>query len=101
MHFPIAGLMDGEACHAKLLAVLHPAGLPCPGRGSDRLGAHHRSPAFGTRRRARRCVFNACAGTALQGPRRRPATLVVILRGVAEGRLDGTRRANSDATGSS
>ena len=30
MDFPIADLMDEDACYAKLLAWLHPDGLACP-----------------------------------------------------------------------
>ncbi len=36
MDFPIADLMDEDACYAKLLAWLHPDGLACPRCGSPR-----------------------------------------------------------------
>ncbi len=46
MDFPIADLMDEGACYEKLLGLLHPAGLCCPGCGADRasgeLGVHRR-----------------------------------------------------------
>lgn len=87
MDFPIAELMDEDACYSKLLAVLHPDGLACPRCGSARLGVHrrHRVPVLDYRCRDCRRVFNAYTGTALQGTSRRPATLVLILRGVAQG----------------
>ena len=47
MDFPIADLMDEDACYAKLVAWLHPDGLACPRCvGRDRLGVHrrHRAP---------------------------------------------------------
>ena len=34
MDFPLADLMDEDACYAKLLAVLHPSGLACPRCGA-------------------------------------------------------------------
>ena len=34
MDFPLADLMDEDACYAKLLAWLHPGGLACPRCGS-------------------------------------------------------------------
>jgi hypothetical protein len=30
MDFPLADLMDQDACYARLVAVLHPDGLACP-----------------------------------------------------------------------
>ena len=87
MDFPIAELMDQDACYAKLLAILHPNGLACPRCRSTRLSVHrrHRAPVLDHRCRDCRRVFNAFTGTALQGTNRRPSTLVLILRGVAQG----------------
>ena len=87
MDFPIAELMDEDACYAKLLSILHPDGLACPRCESTRLGVHrrHRAPALDYRCRDCRRVFNAYTGTALQGTNRRPSVLVLILRGVAQG----------------
>ena len=36
MDFPIADLMDEDACYAKLVAWLHPDGLACPRCGAAR-----------------------------------------------------------------
>ncbi len=84
MDFPIIDLMDEDACYAKLVAWLHPDGLVCPQCGAgDRLHVHHRhrAPVLDYRRSHCRRVFNALTGTALHGTRRRPAELVLIVRG--------------------
>jgi transposase-like protein len=88
MDFPIADLMDEDACYAKLLAWLHPEGLACPRCGArDRLHVHrrHRAPLLDYRCSACRRVFNAFTGTALHGTKRRPIALVLIVRGFAQG----------------
>ena len=88
MDFPIADLMDEDACYAKLLAWLHPDGLACPRCGSrDHLRVHrrHRAPVLDYRCSACRRVFNAYADTALHGTKRRPVELVLIMRGFAQG----------------
>ncbi len=88
MDFPIADLMDEDACYAKLLGWLHPDGLACPKCGA-RHGLHvhhrHRAPLLDYRCKACRRVFNAYTGTALQGTQRRPVELVLIVRGFAQG----------------
>jgi transposase-like protein len=88
MDFPITDLMDEDACYAKLVAWLHPDGLACPRCGErGRLHVHrrHRAPVLDYRCGRCRRVFNAFTGTALHGTRRRPAELVLIVRGVAQG----------------
>jgi transposase-like protein len=88
MDFPIADLMDEDACYAKLLGWLHPDGLACPRCGRrDGLHVHrrHRVPLLDYRCKACRRVFNAFTGTALQGTQRRPVELVLIVRGFAQG----------------
>jgi transposase-like protein len=88
MDFPIADLMDEDACYAKLLGWLHPDGLSCPRCGArDGLHIHHRhrAPILDYRCKACRRVFNAYTGTALQGTQRRPVELVLIIRGFAQG----------------
>jgi len=88
MDFPIADLMDQDACYAMLLESLHPAGLACPrSHQSDRMAVHrrHRAPVLDDRCGSRRRVFNAFTGTALHGSGRRPAQLILILRGIAQG----------------
>src|SRR5512147_15709 len=88
MDFPIAELMDQDACYAKLLHWLHPDGLACPRCGArDRLGVHrrHRAPILDYRCKSCRRVSNALTGTALQGSRRSVVELMLILRGIAQG----------------
>ena len=88
MDFPIADLMDEDACYAKLVAWLHPDGLACPRCGArDGLRVHrrHRAPVLDYRCSACRRVFNAFTGTALHGTKRRPVELVLIVRGFAQG----------------
>jgi transposase-like protein len=88
MDFPLSELMDEEACYAKLLTWLHPGGLACPRcRARDGLRIHrrHRAPILDYRCTACHRVFNAFTGTALQGTKRRPVELMLILRGFAQG----------------
>jgi transposase-like protein len=88
MDFPLADLMDEDACYAKLVAALHPDGLACPLCGAaDRLGVHrrHRAPVVDYQCGRCRRVFNAWTGTALQGMQRRPSHIIPILRGIAQG----------------
>ena len=87
MDFPLIDLMDQRACYDRLVDMLHPGGLACPRRhAGDRLGIHrrHRDPALDYQ--CGRCgrVFNAFTGTPLQGIRRPPAQLLLILRGIAD-----------------
>jgi transposase-like protein len=88
MDFPIAELMDEDACYAQLLHWLHPDGLACPRCGArEGLGVHrrHRAPILDYRCKACRRVFNALTGTALRGSRRSVVELMLILRGFAQG----------------
>jgi transposase-like protein len=88
MDFPIAELMDEAACYAKLLAWLHPGGLACPRcHRADRMRVHRsrRAPVLDYRCGHCRRVFNAFTGSALQGTRRRPSHLVLIVRAIAQG----------------
>jgi transposase-like protein len=88
--FPIADLMDEGACYLKLLAWLHPDGLRCPGCAAEaeRYGVHRRCRDPVTDYRCRACgrVFNAFTGTAFARTTRSCARLVLIVRGVAQGR---------------
>ena len=88
MDFPIAYLLDQDACYAKLVALLHPGGLACPRCGShEGLKVHrrHRDPVLDYRCPACGRVFNAWTGTVLQGTQRCPAEILLILRGFAQG----------------
>jgi len=83
MDFPLAGLMDEDACYDRIVEALHPDGLACPRCG----GVHrrHRAPVLDYRCRDCRRVFNAYTGTALHKTSRSPSALVLILRGIAQG----------------
>jgi transposase-like protein len=88
MDFPIIDLLDEDACYAKLVQWLHPDGLACPRCGARQgLQVHRRQRAPVLDYRCGHCrrVFNAFTGTALHGTRRRPAELVLIVRGIAQG----------------
>ena len=87
MHFPIADLMGQGACYERLVKALHPDGLACPRCGGKRLGVHrrHREPELDHRCKECRRAFKAFTGTALQNTARRPAEIILILRGFAQG----------------
>jgi transposase-like protein len=88
MDFPIGNLMDESACYDFLVALLHPDGLTCPHCGDrDHLKVHRRdrAPILAYRCTACRRISTAFTGTALQGTKRRPIELVLILRGIAQG----------------
>jgi transposase len=88
MDFPIDDLLDEDACYDRLLTWIHPEGLTCPGcHHGDRLHIHRRDREPVLDYRCGHCgrVFNAFTGTALQGTHYRPSTLVLILRGLAQG----------------
>ena len=88
MDFSLIDYLDEDACYTKLVELLHPDGLACP-RCSERprLGIHrcHRAPLVDFQCGACGRVFNAFTATSLQGTHRRPAQLLMILRGVAQG----------------
>jgi hypothetical protein len=87
MDFPLTELMDQDACYQKLVSVLHPDGLARPNcKASDRLRVHrrHRAPVLDRRCTACGRVFNAFTGTSPAGTHRRPAEILLILRGVAQ-----------------
>jgi transposase-like protein len=76
MDFPLTGLMDQDACYAKLVALLHSGGLHCPQcKTEEHLHVHrrHRAPVLDYRCSACRRVFNAFTGASLAGTHRKPA----------------------------
>ena len=88
MDFPVTDLLDETACYDRLVELLHPDSLACPRCGQrDHLGVHrrHRDPVLDYQCRACGRVFNAFTGTVLQGTQRRPAQILAILRGIAQG----------------
>jgi transposase-like protein len=88
MDFPLTDLMDQDACYHKLVSLLHPDGLACPEcKKPDhlRVHRHHRAPVLDYRCTACGRVFNAFTSTELEGTHRRPAEIMLILRGFAQG----------------
>ena len=88
MDFPIANLMDEDACYTALVAWLHPGGFACHRcHRPDKILAHRRHRAPVLDHRCGHCgrVFNAFTATVLHGIRRRPSELILILRGFAQG----------------
>jgi transposase-like protein len=88
MDFPIGDLMDESACYEFLVGLLHPGGLACPHCGDrDHLKVHRRdrAPILAYRCTACRRISTAFTGTVLQGTKRRPVELALILRGIAQG----------------
>jgi transposase-like protein len=84
--FPIAEMLDDSICTIWLERHLHPGGLKCPycGRPERRLFRPQRYfPAY----RCRACdgYYTLLTGTAFEKTRQRPATLVLLLRGIAKG----------------
>jgi transposase-like protein len=84
--FPIDELMDDSICTLWLERHLHPQGLTCPqcGSGTRRLfRAQGHFPAY----RCRACegYYTLLTGTVFAKTRQRPATLVLLLRGIAKG----------------
>jgi transposase-like protein len=84
--FPIGELLDDSICTLWLERHLHPEGLTCPhcGHSERRLfRAQGPFPAY----RCRVCdgYYTLLTGTIFAKTRQRPATLVLLLRGVAKG----------------
>jgi transposase-like protein len=88
MDFSLTDLMDQDACYHKLVGLLHPGGLACPNcKAANHLRVHrrHRAPVLDYRCTACGRAFNAFTGTSLGGTHRRPAEVMLILRGIAQG----------------
>ena len=84
--FPITELFDDSLCLLWLERHLHPHGFVCPHCGSaDR--RHFRVQGYYDAYRCRACdgYYTLLSGTAFEGSRQRPATLVLLLRGVTKG----------------
>src|SRR5262245_28981474 len=88
LDFPIVDLLDEEAGYRQLVAWLHPQGLACPDcQPADRWLIHRRDrqPLLDDRCGPCGRVFHAVTGPALPGTHHRPAALILILRGIAQG----------------
>ena len=89
MDFPIEALMDQGACYHRLPDLLHPGGTACPRCAArEGLTVHRRRPDSPVVdylcRGCGRC-FNLYTGTPWQGTHKSPATILLILRGIAQG----------------
>lgn len=82
-------LMDEQACHDALLAVLHPEGLKCPNghplppdqAPHDR----HRAPIYDYRCRECGRVYNLFSGTLFQGSHYPCSVWVLLIKGIVQG----------------
>jgi transposase-like protein len=84
--FPIDELLDDGICTRWLERHLHPDGLTCPhcGHSERRLfRTQGHFPAY--RCRACQGYYTLLTGTGFAKTRQRPATLVLLLRGIAKG----------------
>src|SRR5918999_5060181 len=86
LDFPITELLDDSICTLWLERHLHPHGLTCPhcGHSERRLFRDQgHFPAY----RCRACAgyYTLLTGTVFEKTRQRPATLVLLLRGIAKG----------------
>ncbi len=86
LDFPIGDLLDETACLAWLEQHLHPQGWKCPRCGNTerrlaKQGGHF--PAY----RCKDCdrYHTILSGTVLHKTRQKPSTLVLMLRGIAQG----------------
>jgi transposase-like protein len=84
--FPIAALFDDSLCLLWLERHLHPAGFVCPHCGSaDRRLFRHQGHDDAYRCRVCDGYYTLLSGTVFEGSRKRPAVLVLLLRGIAKG----------------
>ncbi len=89
LRFPIGDLLDERACYEFLLHLLHPTGLACPkGHPLPPTQAphdRHRTPIDDYRCRVCGAVFNLFTGTVWSKSHYPCSTIVLILRGIAQG----------------
>ena len=89
LQFSLDETLDEQVCHNFLLRVLHPDGLHCPHGhplpGSQAPHDRHRAPILDYRYHTCGAVFNLFNGTVWAKSRYRCATMVQILRGIAQG----------------
>ncbi len=89
MRFPLTDLLDPQECYTYLVGILHPDGLRCPSGhplpADQAPHDRHRRPVQDYR--CRRCgrVFNLFTGTAWSGTHYGCVTIVLLLRGFAQG----------------
>ena len=84
--FPIDELLDDGTCMLWLERHLHPDGLQCPHcRGTERRLFREQGHFPAYRCRACHGYYTLLTGTVFEKTRQRPATLVLLLRGIAKG----------------
>jgi transposase-like protein len=84
--FPIADLFDDSLCLLWLERHLHPDGFICPHcRSANRRLFRHQG--YYDAYRCRDCdgYYTLLSGTVFEGSRKRPAVLVLLLRGISKG----------------
>ena len=90
MGFPIDELLDEQSCYDLLREVLHPKGLHCPtGHPLPEDQAphdRHRAPFYDYKCRVCAKVYNIFKGTLWSGSRYSCGKIVLILRGILQGR---------------
>jgi transposase-like protein len=84
--FPITELFDDSLCLLWLERHLHPHGFVCPHCGSANR-RRFRVQGYYDAYRCRACdgYYTLLSSTAFESSRQRPATLVLLLRGVSKG----------------
>jgi transposase-like protein len=84
--FPVTELFDDSLCLLWLSRHLHADGFVCPQCGSANR-RHFRTQGYYDAYRCRACdrYYTLLSGTAFEGSRQRPATLVLLLRGITKG----------------
>ena len=89
MQFPLTNLLDEQAWYDLLLQILHPNRMACPHGHPLPLdqAAHdrHRAPIRDYRCRSCGAVFNLFTNTLFSKTRYRCSTIVLLLRGIAQG----------------
>jgi len=86
LDFPIVDLFDDSLCLLWLERHLHPNGVVCPHCGSaDRRWFRSQGSVDAYRCRAGDGYYTLLTGTVFEATRQRPATLVLLLRGIAKG----------------
>ena len=84
--FPIADLFDDSLCLLWLERHLDPTGFGCPHCGSsDRRFFRKQQSVDAYRCRSCDGYYTLFTGTVFEATRQRPATLVLLLRGIAKG----------------
>jgi transposase-like protein len=84
--FPIGELLDESICLVWLERHLHAEGLKCPGCGCTARRLFREQGHFPAYRcRACNGYYTLLTGTVFEKTRQRPATLVLLLRGIAKG----------------